>query len=207
MRFCQLALPLILPVLLTGCFTSVDPVFDDNQIVNDPRIEGHFTNQAQDGNALKSTWWVRPSVDFQKHYEVWVTDGPATIELIGTLFRLDKSLYLDLYPMHDSGQWHKPSEPQTESEMLHSVVFDPRHLIWKVEISDSSISYAVPTRNGVGQAVGLLPELRTSVRAAGELAIILLPKSKKDAQECLRKFGDNPKIFDWKGKLIKKPEA
>jgi hypothetical protein len=205
MRFYQLVLLLILPLLLTGCLTSVDPVFDDDQIVNDPHIEGHFSNQDKDGQPLKSKWHIQQMIDSPTHYHVWVEDGPASLELVATLFRLDKALYLDLYPIGDSGQWHKPSEPQTESEMLHSVVFDARHLIWKVEISDASISYAVPTRNGVGQAVGLVPELRTSVRAVGELAIILLPKSKKEAQECLKKFGENPKIFDWNGKLMKNP--
>jgi hypothetical protein len=35
---------------------------------------------------------------------------------------------------------------------------------------------------------------------------MLLPSAKKDAQEILKKLSDNPTVFDWQGKLVKKPE-
>jgi hypothetical protein len=199
-------LVLLLPLLLAGCFTSIDPIFDDSQIVEDPRIEGRFLNQDSQGRPQKTGWLISRSGDFAKRYEVTVDDGPARMQLIGTLFRLDGTLFLDLYPRQDSGVRHEPAGAPTETEMLHSAVYEQRHLIWKVELSDSELTYSFPTRNGAARALTPdAPDLQANVRRQGELAIVLLPRDKKKAQDYLKKFASDPKIFDYKAKLVKKP--
>ena len=89
-------------LLLTGCFTSSDPVYEEGQVFQDNRIEGQFegvTYERNDG----SIWTIRASEDQKGKYRIFLKDGAAQIELVGTLFRLDEVTFFDLYPVRDSG--------------------------------------------------------------------------------------------------------
>ena len=195
-------------VLTGGCFTSEDAIFDDEQVVADPRIEGHYLNHNQDGKALLSTWWIRPNENAQfgpRRYEVRVNDGPASMMLIGALFRLKSGLYFDLYPWENSGAWNKSGEV-TESQVLHTAVFRPRHVIWKVEIRDSEIGYRAPAGNGIFAALRRSTKVTVTPQRPDSFSVIVLPRSKKEAQEYLEEIGDDSAIYNFKGKLVKQPK-
>ena len=206
---CRYVALFLCALLVGGCFTSEDAIYDDEQVVDDPRIEGPYLNHNQDGKAMQSTWWVRrnENAQFGPHrYEVQVKDGPASMMLIGALFRLNSGLYFDLYPWEDSGVWHKPGEV-TESELLHSAVFRPRHVIWKVEITDSEIVYHAPAGNGVFAASKRSSKVMVTPKRDNSFSAIVLPRPKKEAQEYLEEIGDDPSIYNYKGKLVKQPKA
>jgi hypothetical protein len=55
-------------LLFAGCFTSVTPVYDDNQVFQDKRVEGVFENAAdfdRSGDAKKdgSVWTIALSTE------------------------------------------------------------------------------------------------------------------------------------------------
>jgi hypothetical protein len=192
---------LILLVCLAGCFTSIDPIFDESQILQDPRIEGSYTNFTADGQEMKAKWVISSSHDFLGRYNVRIVDGTANIWMVGTLFKAGEELFLDLYKVRDSGSRHEVAGAPTETEMLQGALTEPRHLIWKINIDASAIDYFVPTRNGVGIALGKVPDLRSNARPSGELVVVLLPRDKKKAIDLLIEFSKDPKIFDYHGKL------
>jgi hypothetical protein len=195
--------------MVGGCFTSEEAIYDNEQVISDPRIEGHYLNHNQDGKPMQSLWWIRPSGNPQfgpRRYEVRVTDGPASMTLIGALFRLNSGLYFDLYPREDSGAWNKPGEV-TDSQLLHGAVFRAQHVIWKVDITDSEIVYRAPAGNGVFAAARRSSKVMVTPKRDNSFSAIVLPRSKTESQQYLEDIGDDPAIYNYKGKLVKQPKA
>jgi len=206
---CRYLALLCCSLVLSGCFTSEDAIYEDAQVVSEPRIEGHYLNHNQDGKPMQSRWWIRPNDNPQfgpRRYEVRVTDGEASMMLIGALFRLKSGLYFDLYPWQDSGAWNKPGEV-TESQLLHGAVFRPQHVIWKVDISDSEIAYRTPAGNGVFAAAKRSSKVIVTPTRDNSFSAIVLPRSKTESQQYLEEIGDDPAIYNYKGKLVKQPKA
>jgi hypothetical protein len=206
-RFSRSIAILCCAMVVGGCFTSEEAIYDDDQVLSDPRIEGHYVNHDQEGKAMQSTWSIRPSEHPQfgpRRYEVRVKDGPASLMLIGALFRLKSGLYFDVYPWEDSGTWNKPGEV-TESQLLHGALFRPRHVIWKVDVSDSAIGYATPAGNGVFAASRRSSSVTVTPKLQNSLSVVVLPRSKNEAQEYLEEIGDDGAIYNYRGKLVKVP--
>src|SRR5882672_7727382 len=95
-------------VALTGCFTCVVPFYEEGQMVQDLRIEGTH-DSLKDGRKDESIWVIEPTHErdergnLHRKYDIFVRDGNVSVQLVGTLFRLDKTLFFDLYPVRDSG--------------------------------------------------------------------------------------------------------
>ena len=138
---------LTLGLLLSGCFTSTEPVWEAGQVFEDARIEGRYANENGDGKKDGSTWFISPS-HRARSYDVVVREGSAQIELEGTLFRLGTVAFLDLYPVRDSGM-RDSGGAVSVTDVLHHYVYDPRHILWKVEISDTNVTYRFPSKKGV----------------------------------------------------------
>jgi hypothetical protein len=197
-RVLSLLLGLVL-ALLTGCFTCEAPFYLDAQVKQDARIEGLYRNEAT-GNSDGTSWSITRSNDFPGKYDVLINDGPETAKLTGTLFLLDKTLFLDLYPRSAPGA-RGGSGPGTVSELIRAFMYEPRHVVWKVELSDTATKYWFPAGNGVIAALRKAPELKG--KPAKEPTIIPLPPSTSEAQKYLRKFANDPSVFNYPGQLIK----
>jgi hypothetical protein len=121
---------------------------------------------------------------------------------MGTLFRLDKFSFLDLYPVRDSSMRRAEGGPPSVSEIIHGAMFERRHVILKVEISDVGITYWFPYGNGVVAALKKAPGLKR--KSDDEMAVIALPESKREAQNCLKQLAGDSEVFNYKGQLIRK---
>jgi hypothetical protein len=200
-----ISLLVIAVVALTGCFTSTVPFYEDGQVVQDQRIEGTY-DSSRDGKKDESVWDIEPSKErddhgkLQRRYSVTVRDGDVSIELLGTLFRLDKLLFLDLYPVRDCGMRDGGGVP-TVSEVIRSAMYERRHVVWKVEFADTGLTIWFPTENGSARAVMLAPELK---RARAEGIEIALPASTREVQGYLRRFATNSSVFDYRGELVRR---
>jgi hypothetical protein len=191
---------------LTGCFTSEQPFYEDSQIIQDARIEGLHESYSSmppdrngEGNKDGTTWWIGASPDRKGKYDVHVRDGQVSIQLIGTLFKVEEMMFLDLFPVRDSGV---RNEIFSISELMRLAFYSPRHVIWKVELSDTGFKYTMPTfKNGTFSAVRQAPELKPHVTADGILA---LPGPPKESQKYLQRFANDSTVFNFKGELRKK---
>lgn len=184
-------------ILFSGCFTSESPFYEEKQIVQDDRIIGTYEDR-QD----QSSWYVVRSQDAPGKYRLLLTDGGnAQSELVGTLFRLDNILYLDLFPLSDSGMRHDAGGPPTVSELVHLTLYERRHLVVKIELSDTNCVFWIPSRKGIAEAAELAPELKMKPGAVGPVMTFL--GSTTNAQAYLHKFGTNSKVFDQKGQMKK----
>lgn len=186
-------------LFLSGCFTSVLPIFDEKQIVQEDRVVGAYEDKRA-GNS----WRVERSPDDKGRYRFLLSEGNSRIEFLGTFFRLDDILYLDLYPLSDSAMHHEPAGPPTLTELFHAVTFESRHVLWKIQFSTNGFVFWFPSHKGAAAAIKDAPELRSRARPVGEkMMIILLPESKNEAQAYLRRFGTNNAVFDQKGEMVK----
>ena len=197
-------LVLVASALLSGCLISEAPFYEEKQIVQDSRIEGVFTNtgsQTGQPRADGSVWYIEKKADAPGKYRVTLTDGDATVELVATLFRLEGTLFLDLFPIRDSGMNHVPGGV-TATEFLHGVMFQPRHVVWKVEFSTNGVAYSFPAGNGAAAAAKKAPELQSKMNP--DAAIILLPNSPKESQKYLIQFAKDSSVFNYRGELMRK---
>ena len=198
---------------LTGCFTSVAPFYEESQIIQDARIEGRHENyihsppsKTGEGSKEGSVWTIRASEGEGKRgkYDVHVRDKEVSIKLIGTLFKVEEMVFLDLYPVTDSGVRFAP-EATSISEIMRLAFYSPRHVVWKVELSDIGIKYSLPSfKNGTFSAARQAPELSPHVTEHG---ILVLPGPAKESQKYLLRFANDESVFNYKGELKKKEEG
>jgi hypothetical protein len=189
-------------LLVSGCFTSEGPFYEEKQIAQDKRLEGSFENSSMDKKDGTS-WDIWPDLDNEGKYHIRITDGPATIELLGTLFKLDGRLFMDLFPMSDSGVQHVGGVV-TVSEAIHGIMFRPVHAVWKVELSTDGIAYSFPTGNGNMAALREAPELKAMYDTNRQ--VFLMPSSPKVSQKYLARFAMNTSVFNYKGELKRKSQ-
>jgi hypothetical protein len=197
-QYTFLLLLFVTAICLSGCFRSQSPFYENEQIVQDDRIVGTYEDRPSE-----STWWVSRSQDFPGKYQLLLKDDNATAELVGTLFRLNDILYLDIFPIKDSGMRPDPGGPPTTSELVHSILYQPQHLVWKVELSETNFVFWSPSKRGISQALKIAPELKPKSGSMAETLTLQLPDSTKDSQVYLRRFGTNTMIFDNRGQMAK----
>ena len=198
---------------LAGCFTSEQPFYEEGQIIQDARIEGrheHYIHsppsKTGEGRKEGSVWTIRSSEGEGKRgkYDVHVRDKEVSIKLVGTLFKVGETVFLDLYPVTDSGVRFAP-ESASISEIMRLAFYSPRHVVWKVELSDTGIKYSLPAfKKGSFRAVELAPELRSHVTDEG---ILQLRGPTKESQKYLVRFANDESVFNYKGELKKEEEA
>jgi hypothetical protein len=190
----------IMATLLSGCFTCEAPFYEDTQIVQDVRIEGTH-DSSREGKQDDSVWTIKRSMDHKEKYDVSVRDGDVSIELVGTLFRLDKQLFLDLYPLHDSGVRRIGGVP-TVSEAIRSTMYEPRHVVWKIDLTEAAVTYWFPYGNGTAAVWQQAPELKPPLPDDRQTS--RLPPSTKEAQKYLRRFAGDASVFNYKGELLRR---
>jgi hypothetical protein len=87
------------------------------------------------------------------------------------------------------------------TEVLHNFVYDARHVIWKVEISDTNVTYRFPSGSGAMAASKKAPELKLKGKNHG--CVVLLAEPKIEAQKYLRQFAGDTEVFNYQGTLVK----
>lgn len=201
MRRNTLLLALMPAALLSGCFTCVVPFYLNTQIVQDARIEGRH-DSTRDGKKDESVWTIAPNLDHKGKYQVFIEDGKASVELVGTLFRLDRQLFFDLYPVSDSGVREIPEG--SVSQVIRLTMYDRRHVVWKVELTDAGLTYWFPYGNGAAAAWRQAPELKPLYLDESQSIRF---QSTKEAQKYLSRFAGDKSVFNFKGELIRQKKV
>ena len=90
----------------------------------------------------------------------------------------------------------------TPSEIIHTFMYERRHVIWKVEVTDTNVTYYFPFADGTTVATAKAPALKRKSLGVGH--ILVLPESRVEAQSYLRQFADDTNVFNYRGQLLKK---
>ena len=108
------AIAFLLLLFLTGCLTTLHPIFTEKELVYESRLVGNWdknTNDKKEGRALITNLATEHSIELpgnvssikQKGYLVSYLDknGHVTDRYIAFLARIGKHLYFDYYPTED----------------------------------------------------------------------------------------------------------
>jgi len=188
---------------MNGCFTREAPFYEESQIEQIPNLGGQYRTLGEAGAEHDdgTSWSIFSSTDFPGKYEVVVRESEATVRLLAVVFRVETNLFVDLYPLRDSGVHHEPSVASV-TEIIRAAMWKPMHVVWKIEISDGAVNYAYPLGNGVMAALQKDPELKGE--PAESPMRILVPGTEKEAQKHLLRFKDDNSVFSFRGRLVKK---
>lgn len=188
-------------MLLSGCWVSENPFFRQEDIIQDPRIVGSYSDQS-----TGTTWSVDPPVTDHGYYPITLTDkghgSPARISLQGVLFRVGRHTFLNLIPKDDSGMRHIPGSPPTLSEVLHDVVFSRRGVVFKIEIVDRGVRVWIPDREAIEGVLAKERKLRTTLEMDGSLLVLNEPTIRLHAL-----LERHPDLFNKGGDLMAKESA
>ncbi len=109
-------------VMLAGCIPlSLNPIYTDDVLVNDPRLEGVW------GEDASESWTIAPAED--RAYTFTVRDDEEISEYTGRLIRLKDDYFLDL---------EVKSIPGYPDDLL-TMQLVPAHTFFKVVFTDTGV--------------------------------------------------------------------
>ena len=194
-KFLRLLTTLLGCSFLTGCLVSKEPFYLNDQIELDHKIEGFYPNKQDE-----STLLIRPSMDYDEHYDIVVQDGKqVTISLVGTLFAFNNVHYLDLFYNSDTGIRHDAASPPTVSAVIRYLMFEPYHLLLRVELADDSLTFWCPSRKSITEAIK--SDSNIKMKRGGDT--ILFDEPTDVVQRKLIALFSNGNFFDHASNMVK----
>jgi len=200
MKSTSILLLLAAAFLLSGCLTSPNPFYTEADITHDDRLLGDYRDpKTQEG------FMIRRDMDHQGRYMVRSNEGEHGqywITFIGTLFKVGDKTFLDLYPSSDSSFYQIGGTPPGSTEILHGLVYQPLHLVARVDFTDAGVGFSVPQRNQLGALLQRDASLRQFLR--GET--LLLQMQTPELRKLLEKHGASDDVFP-KPEKFQKPRT
>ncbi|HKI46270.1 MAG TPA: hypothetical protein VKA08_13145 [Balneolales bacterium] len=166
----------LVAVIVTGCITSVHPLFTDKELIFRPELIGTWQN---DNETM-----VFRGID-STHYSVLYVEKTDTTELIGRLGKLGDHYYLDMtIDPHD----------QKVNDLLGTYIF-PVHIFFKVSFENGQLNMNAFAFSS-DWLEKLIQERRIRIKHEVENDQVLLTASTEELQKFVIKYADEPKAFD-----------
>jgi len=188
----------LLLIFLSGCLTTLHPIFTEKDLAYDPKLTGTWNteNQGNKGKVVISNLATENSLELpgnistikQKGYFIRYQDstGKTSEQYIAFLARIGKHLYFDYYPA-DKKEDRKLDE-------FFGVHFIKMHTSYRVDISkDGSFEL---TQLDEGYVRKLIDEKK--IRISHEIDAddnTVITASTKELQQYLLKYGDEPSAY------------
>jgi len=207
MKKIALATAFALLLILSGCLTTLHPIFTEKDLAYDPKLTGTWNteNQGNKGKVVISNLATENSLELpgnistikQKGYFIRYQDstGKTSEQYIAFLARIGKHLYFDYYPA-DKKEDRKLDE-------FFGVHFVKMHTSYRVDISkDGSFEL---TQLDEGYVRKLIDEKK--IRISHEIDAddnTVITASTKELQQYLLKYGDEPSAYRSEKTIFKK---
>ena len=188
----------LLLVFLTGCLTTLHPIFTEKDVAYDPKLIGTWKteNQGNKGIAVITNLSTESSIDLpgnissikQKGYLVSYLDenGATSERYIAFLARVGKHLYFDYFPADKKGD--------RKIDEFFAAHFVKMHTSYRVEISNDG-SFEL-SQLDEGYVTKLIDEKKIRIsyeKDADDNTVITA--STKELQQYLLKYGDEPSAY------------
>lgn len=166
-------------ILAAGCIPTINPLYTEKDLLEDPRLEGEWIHEDSEQG-----WSFAKSGDRQ--YELVFTDKQKREgRFIARLFKLDETLYLDLFPQ-------KPHLDAPEFYKLHLL---PAHTFMRVRFGDKRLGLAPVHPERLEKLLKADPDGMPYVRRKKVNPRILLIGSTAQLQAFVRKHGPSGELF------------
>ena len=188
----------LLLIFLSGCLTTLHPIFTEKDLAYDPKLIGTWNteNQGNKGKVVISNLATENSSELpgnistikQKGYFIRYQDstGKTSEQYIAFLARIGKHLYFDYFPADK-----KEDQKIDEFFSAHLVKM---HTSYRVEISNDG-SFEL-SRLDEGYVTKLIGEKKIRIsyeKDADDNTVITA--STKELQQYLLKYGDEPSAY------------
>ena len=174
----------LLAVLLGGCVLSLHPLYTDKELIFDEKLLGSWD--------LDEHKWEFKKAGEKKSYELIVTDEGGKGEFAAHLVKIDKMLFLDLYPKG-------PDFKASNYLKLHLL---PAHTFLRIEQIEPTLKIRAMNPEKMDDMLEKDPNLVKHEVVEGR---IVLTASPKELQKFMKKYADVKDLFGEPGEL-KRPE-
>ena len=197
----------LLLIFLTGCLTTLHPIFTENDLAYDPNLIGVWNteNEGKKGKVMISNLATENSLELpgnissikQHGYFIIYQDenGKTSEQYIAFLARIGKHLYFDYYPA-DKKEDRKLDE-------FFGVHFVRMHTSYRVEILKDG-GFELSQLDG-SYVKNLIDEKKIRISHetdADDNTVITAPT--KELQQYLLKYGDEPSAYRSEKTIFKK---
>lgn len=183
-------------VLLSGCLTTLHPIFTEKDIVYNPKLIGTWKTDSVGGRAVITNLATESSVELpgnissisQKGYFIsyFQKDGSASERYIAFLAQIGKHLYFDYYP----------ADKKTDRKIddFFGVHFVKMHSSYRVEILKDG-SFELNQLDG-SYVESLINEKKFRISHETDAdGNIVITASTQELQQYLIKYGDDPSAY------------
>jgi hypothetical protein len=185
-------------LFLSGCLTTIHPIFTEKDLVYKPELVGSWKtkNEDKDGTALITCLATENSIKLpgtissikQKGYLVTYKDvtGNVTGYYIAFLARIGKHLYFDYYPV--------PTKEERKADEFYMQHFVKMHTPYRVDIMNKG-SFRLSQLEG-GYLNKLIEEKK--IRISHEINSdggVVITASTSELQQYILKYGDEPEAI------------
>lgn len=188
----------LLLVFLTGCLTTLHPIYTEKDIAYDPKLVGTWKteNQGNKGIAVITNLSSESAVELpgnissikQKGYLVTYQDedGATSERYIAFLARVGKHLYFDYFPADKKGD--------REIDDFFAAHFVKMHTSYRVEISNNGSFELSQLDEGYVKKLIDEKKIRISYEKDADDNTVITA-STKELQQYILKYGDEPSAY------------
>lgn len=183
-RFVALGLiALVLFILVTGCIPSINPIFEEKDLITDPALVGTWsTSESED-----SETWIFETTD-TKAYRLTIEHGDESSVMIANLVAVGEHRFLDL----------SPDSKQIESTKLgdyYRCALVPAHLFPKVTLNKEQLTVQWMNKDWLGALIRKEPAILSHVWRNGESDALILTAQTAELHAFLLKHAANAEAF------------
>jgi len=197
----------LLLVFLSGCLTTLHPIFTEKDLAYDPKLIGTWEteNQGKKGSAVISNLATEGSLEIpgnifsikQKGYFITYRDenGKISEQYIAFLARIGKHVYFDYYPAE--------KKEDRKLDEFFGAHFVKMHTSYRVEIlKDGSFELSQLEE---GYVTRLIEEKKIRINHETDADNnTIITASTKELQQYLLKYGDEPAAYRSDKTIFKK---
>jgi hypothetical protein len=190
-KLCLLAVSTLL--VLSGCLTSPEQFYQEDDIVVDDRIVGTY-NDETDHSQPPTRYSITKDPDYyhKGSYYITVADKPScSIKFGAVLFQIGTNRFLDMVPIVEACD-RIAANPPALIELLQSVTLQPMHLAVGLEVATNGMKFSFGDEPSLLKAAKKFPEYFQQ-RKPGQFPRLVGDTARE--REYLLRFGNDTNIF------------
>jgi hypothetical protein len=171
-------------ITLAGCIPSLHPLYTPKDVIYDPKLIGAWT---EPNSSDWGTWEFRVATE-PNSYTMIFTDKDKKIGSFKVhLLKLDKTLFLDIFPGNDSNLQQLNS--------LYAMHLLPAHTFMKIDQIEPTLKMRFMDAKNFAKRLEKEPKLLKHEILEDSGAEIVLTASTKELQEFMRKHANDKDVF------------
>jgi hypothetical protein len=169
----------LLAGLLGSCVPSLHPLYTEKELVFEEKLLGVW---AENGSK-----WVFEKGSDPNSYDLTVIDEEGKGEFIAHLVKIDKMLFLDLFP----------KEPELQTNNFYKIHLLPAHTFMKVEQIEPILKMSMMDPEKIEDMLENDPNLIKHEILEDQNQKLVLTASTKELQQFMKEHAEDEGLFVW----------